>query len=316
MKVYLIGKEVCIVRIEQFEYLLAIEKYGTILAASQNLYVSPQAMSISITALEKELAMKLVNRSRKGSSLTANGKYIAEAAQDFIRRLNFCKMDTQVKALSGDYDIPVIHSFGALHNFFPKVEEHLAQTNPDFHLNMVGETYSQAMETVLLGMRPYTLLYQLCENGEFVNTFADHLSYTPLFSAKLYCTMPKKFPDAKDTQISIAKSSKYPLAIFSGELDTPFATLLERWHSEKYYIADLYHQSFIVEQQKAIDYIWVTEFQKFTPKKTVVYVPVTDNIGFTYGILKNKNMELSEQDANFLEYLLSFTKSFIYQAED
>lgn len=298
-------------RIEQFEYLLAIEKHGTILSAAQELFISPQAISISITSLEKELGLKLVDRNRKGTFLTSNGKIVADSAQEFIQKLNLCKQNSNANLLYGNYELPIMHTFGALQQFFPKFAKQLAELNPDFHIKESGLLYSEAVNAVATGIRSYILIYQLSINGTVMKPFPEDCSYTPIFSAKLYCMMPDSFKDSQKTHISIAETSRYPVALLSAEMDSPFALFIAHQHDQEniYHVHDLFHQSTFVASQKAIDYTWVSPFRTIANTSTYKYIPVTDNIQLTYGILKKASCDLPEQDARFLECLSNFVNS-------
>ncbi len=61
-------------RSEQLEYLIEISKNKSMNATSQKLHISPQALSIAMKTLEKELNMLLLDRTKQGVELTENGK--------------------------------------------------------------------------------------------------------------------------------------------------------------------------------------------------------------------------------------------------
>jgi len=71
-------------RLEQLEYLLAIQKYHSMTAAAEGLHVAQQSISTAIRALEVELTVPLVERSKKGSSLTTAGEEVASFAQELF----------------------------------------------------------------------------------------------------------------------------------------------------------------------------------------------------------------------------------------
>ena len=64
--------------IEQFVYLKAISQTGSLRAASEQVFVTEQAMSSAIRKLEKECGVSLLRRSNKGVSLTEHGQYVLE----------------------------------------------------------------------------------------------------------------------------------------------------------------------------------------------------------------------------------------------
>ena len=63
-------------RLEQLEYLLAIDRYKSISKAAEYIHVSHQAISVAIKQLEEELHTPLLERTSKGSILTSTGKRV------------------------------------------------------------------------------------------------------------------------------------------------------------------------------------------------------------------------------------------------
>ncbi len=61
-------------RLEQLQYALAISKYRSLSQAAEALYLNQPTLSRALTALEKELGVKLFERSHLGITLTAAGR--------------------------------------------------------------------------------------------------------------------------------------------------------------------------------------------------------------------------------------------------
>lgn len=68
--------------------LLAVARTGGVLAAADELKITPSAASQQLARLEAETGRELVVRSRKGSTLTPAGLAMAEAAEEIERILN------------------------------------------------------------------------------------------------------------------------------------------------------------------------------------------------------------------------------------
>lgn len=73
--------------IEQFVYLKAISQTGSLRAASEQVFVTEQAMSSAIRKLEKECGVSLLRRSNKGVSLTEHGQYVLEKADVILQSI-------------------------------------------------------------------------------------------------------------------------------------------------------------------------------------------------------------------------------------
>lgn len=71
--------------------LLAIARTGGVLAAADELGISPSAVSQQLTKLEDETGYALVVRTPKGSVLTPAGLAVAEAGEEIERALNVAR---------------------------------------------------------------------------------------------------------------------------------------------------------------------------------------------------------------------------------
>lgn len=71
----------------RLRFLLAVARYGGVLAAADELGVTASAVSQQIAKLERETGHALLRRAPSGSVLTAAGLALAEAAEDVERAL-------------------------------------------------------------------------------------------------------------------------------------------------------------------------------------------------------------------------------------
>ena len=84
-------------QLNQFRFLIAVDKYGSISKAAQELYISQSTISLSLINLEEELGHVLLNRSKRGVTLTAEGKEVLKRAtviQDAIESLRDIGIDS------------------------------------------------------------------------------------------------------------------------------------------------------------------------------------------------------------------------------
>jgi molybdate transport repressor ModE-like protein len=71
----------------RLRFLLAVARYGGVLAAADELHVTASAVSQQISRLEQESGRSLIKRTPTGSVLTPAGLALAEAAEDVERAL-------------------------------------------------------------------------------------------------------------------------------------------------------------------------------------------------------------------------------------
>ena len=77
--------------IQQLRYFDGICRYGSFSKAAQNLYISPQGLSMSILRMEEEFSAKLFNRSSNGVSLTEAGEFLRQRAQKILVEIDECE---------------------------------------------------------------------------------------------------------------------------------------------------------------------------------------------------------------------------------
>ncbi|MEE0434878.1 MAG: LysR family transcriptional regulator [Peptococcaceae bacterium] len=93
-------------QLNQFRFLIAVDKYGSISKAAQELYISQSTISLSLINLEEELGYVLLNRSKRGVTLTPEGKEVLKRAmviQETIESLKDINCDD--KQIIGDVRI-------------------------------------------------------------------------------------------------------------------------------------------------------------------------------------------------------------------
>lgn len=83
-------------RIEQLEYLLAIEKYGSLSKAAENLYMTHSALSIALNKLEKELNAEIFERTKTGLIPTDFGKKIIQSSKKIVSEIDYIKNEATI----------------------------------------------------------------------------------------------------------------------------------------------------------------------------------------------------------------------------
>ena len=80
-------------RFEQLQHLIETVESGSISEASKNLYISQQGLSDSLRRLENEIGIAILNRNKKGCTLTKQGEsfypYAKKAAESYQQMLNY-----------------------------------------------------------------------------------------------------------------------------------------------------------------------------------------------------------------------------------
>ena len=74
-------------RLEQLTIILEVARVGSMSQAAKNLSLSQPSLSTAIASLEKELGLKLFNRSSRGITPTPSGQEVLDIAQSFFDQM-------------------------------------------------------------------------------------------------------------------------------------------------------------------------------------------------------------------------------------
>jgi DNA-binding transcriptional LysR family regulator len=83
-------------RIEQLEYLVAVNRHGSLRRAGEHLHVSQPALSEAITKLERELGVTLLDRHRSGARISHAGRDLLQPMAEVLDSV------ARLRAAAGD----------------------------------------------------------------------------------------------------------------------------------------------------------------------------------------------------------------------
>ena len=108
----------------QLEYLLAVANFGSFLVAAEHCFVTQPSLSMQIKALEEELGVMLLDRSKKPVMPTRAGEAVIEQARETLKEFNSIKeVVSQLKGeIAGKIRLGVIPTIAPylLHRFIPE----------------------------------------------------------------------------------------------------------------------------------------------------------------------------------------------------
>lgn len=117
-------------KLEVFEYLIAIEKYGSLNQASQNLFVSQPNLSNVIKTFENEIGYAVIYRNHQGVHFTDKGKQVLMIAHHMIQEkekllnlnLDHKKISFKISIGNGDFALAPIYHFVKQQTFKDEVD--------------------------------------------------------------------------------------------------------------------------------------------------------------------------------------------------
>lgn len=198
--------------LEQLQYLIEIANTGSISAAAERLHISQPSISQSILNLEKELQIKIFNRTRTGTIPTKAGMMIIEKAKEALQILEQIESISQIQSsmLSGSFSLGVIPSIG--NSLLPMTLSIYKEKFPGIQIEVIEGGTNRVMENVLsgkvdIGLIAYRKPYHLDKK----------LTFIPLLYGKVLACVGRTSKLAKRSHISFQEIVKYPIVTFNHE---------------------------------------------------------------------------------------------------
>lgn len=232
--------------IDQLKYFVLISNLGSINKVSQQLFVSPQAISSAIKKLEDELGCSLfVRDGKKSLILSDHGKIFIRTAEDILQTLEIgldkihslqTNKNFSPNAITEKLNIQIstVHSISII----PSVIELFSHQYPQISLTLIQQETPEVIESVSHGD---TL-------GVYVSfdppAYEEDILCRPITTDKLYAVIVPTHPLAKKKSISIKTILQYPLVILQSgnKYHNPLCSILEKYGDPHYYtITNNYH---------------------------------------------------------------------------
>lgn len=214
-------------RIKQLEHFLDVAKTGSVNKSATRLFISPQGLSRSISALESEFNMALFERSSKGMALTEEGRAFRSAAERLVAAdREFTESVRKISRHGCDFGIDVLNLvvtpfFTGVETFlpmlrrlkvsFPETVVKVSEKEPKELLAQArGLDGEEADSTVMLGVFP--------------DYWMERLQGDPSIELTVLNTMPmvvlasKGHPISSCKSISRKKLAQEKIVCFKGEM--------------------------------------------------------------------------------------------------
>ena len=170
------------ISIRQLRYFSAVAQTGHFGLAAEQCSVTQPALSMQIRDLEKELGLRLLERGRKGVSLTSGGREIAERAVRVLADVN--DLIDSARQLAGSFSGTL--RFGAIPSIAPYLLPQLLPlirtTYPDLDLQLRETQTQKLLDELVDGQLDVVLLALPVEHAG--------IETAPLFDDRFLLALP------------------------------------------------------------------------------------------------------------------------------
>ena len=256
-------KEVVHLQIHQLEYFSEVAKCKSLNKAAEELMISQPSLSKSIKNLEKELEIKVFNRTNKGVELTVEGKKLYEYVRVVMKQLEL------IRGLKKEKDKDVLH-ISCFHNFDNGI--------------ILGEFYNNTKDIVEVSMRESRVIKTL-EEVENLTSEIGIVQIKKMQHTEFKKELRKRALDCnfiKEDKICVNVSENHPLynrkSVSMKEL-LPYMVI----RVQDDYFSNLYYFN-------KVDGIRFTEFKKtmFVNSNSGIIQMLKSSNGIRFGILSER----------------------------
>ena len=288
-------------RLKPLRAFCQVARLGSVSRAAEALYLSQPAVTLQLQALERELGVRLLERSGRRLTPTREGELLYEMARPLVEGLDglATSFREQVRGLDAG-ELNVAAGSSTILYLLPGIVDAFRREHADVRLSLHNVTGAGGLD--LLRSDAVDLAV-----GSMLDVPAD-LSYTPVYSFEPMLIMPPDHPLAERTDLSLEDLSPYGLILPPKRLTTyrlidlvfqqnrvPYTVALEvgGWEVIKQYVAMGLGISIVTA-------ICLTEAdrQRLAARSLARWFPSR-----SYGIVMRKGKFLSAQARAFVELI-------------
>lgn len=215
--------EVNNMRLEQLEYLVAIDEKRSINLASQKLHIAQQSLSKAIQNLEEELDVTLLYRSAQGTKLTKEGEIVLYRAKRIFAELEKLKNELddyfeEKSSLCGTLKVFYNNSFDYI--LMMSSVQNFRKDYPNVRFTFQQRSLSNILESIYDGIADIGLL--TLSSQYHLNRVIEHHKLQSLVTVllnddALLVAISKMNPLSNYHSISLSTVLKNPLILYLNE---------------------------------------------------------------------------------------------------
>jgi DNA-binding transcriptional LysR family regulator len=298
-------------RLVQLHHLVEAAKYNSISLAAERSYISQPAISLSISKLEAELGMVLLERTKHGVYPTADGEIIIAKAKQVLNIIEEMKQQTTMTALKGRISVATIPSM--CDKILPMVLSDLKTRHPKIDLILTQEESIDVMQSIQSGKADIGVVILTDEIKD------EDICIDELFSDEFVIYVGKNSPLASKKSISLKEALKHSFVAYNNEFNKNkggITSLLRKHGLPK---VSLRLDSFQMIKRVVSQGLDIAFFLEFMSKDDVYLqsgeirpIQISDvNLSVTVGLIWLKEHSLSPTEKEFINTLRTVCNSVV-----
>lgn len=224
--------------LEIFDYLLTIEKCGSLNKAAQELYVSQPNLTSAIQSFEKEVGYSILDRNHKGVTFTEKGKQVLIIAHHISdEKYNLYNINQMNQSLS--LKISIGNSNDVLNALFTSIQKSISH---DLNIVIQNLPVMEALESVYTQSNHIAYIIIPTSQDKLIKEYCKIHHLDPYFFKENDCciTLSKNHP-LSNTNFCYEDLWEYPFVDFINQKEDPYGSFQKYINPRKMILIDNSH---------------------------------------------------------------------------
>ena len=191
-------------RLQQLRYIIAIAESGSMNSVARSLFVSQSSLSVAVRDLERELGIRVFNRSSRGITLTSEGVEFLGYARQVVEQADLLARHYRQKGEDAHRRLAISsqHYAFAVNAFIDFVAE---RDDASCEYSLRETRTSEIIEDVRSFRSDIGILYLSGSNERVLRSRLEEasLSFTPLFRARPHVFVREGHPLAERPSVTV-----------------------------------------------------------------------------------------------------------------
>lgn len=297
--------------LQQLKYVITVADCGSMNQAAARLFISQPSLSEAIKELEREVGLRIFDRTNRGILVTPQGQEFLGYARQVTEQYRLVEERyVEKKQSKKRFDVSMQHYTFAVKAFVEMVKE-FGMDDYDFaiHETRTGEVIDHVKDFVSeLG-----ILYLSDFNRQVLTKIfhENELEFVPLFNCGTYAYVWKGNPIASQESVTLRELESYPCLSFNQGDKNSF------YFAEEVFSTYEYKQTIRVDDRASMLNLMVG-LNGYTLCSGIICeelngsdyaaIPLKETEVMTIGYIKRKNIKLSQMAERYLAELAKYQK--------
>lgn len=198
--------------ISHLNYFITLVEHVSFTKAASVLHIAQPSLSMAIKKLENDLGLKLLDRSKRGLSLTKEGEILYLEAKKLMNHLSYVEEEMNRLKNQGPMEL-AIGIIESAKFWVPKILKIIKEEYPDVHIEIVEVL---GLDDVHKALNNYDIHFAI--TNQLVSK--QEVKVQPIYREEFVVLLPESNPLGQEEQLEIMDLMNEPFIIFKEGFQT------------------------------------------------------------------------------------------------